>query len=172
MANQQTAPRSAADVVYDAVHCAAIGGSVVALFFLLLDVLQGHALFTPSLMGSVLFGGMAAGAVHEVHLDMVAYYTIVHFAAFGVLGGAIAYLVHEVELHAKHPVVVLAVIFALFEVAFFAGATWGMPGVIERLGAGWIALANALAAGAIALFLLATHRADLWLRLKHAAHLA
>lgn len=172
MASTETAPRSVADVVYDAVHCAAIGGSVVALFFLVVDLVEGHALFTPSLMGSVLFGGMAAEAVHEVRLDMVAYYTMVHFAAFGVLGGAIAFLVHEVELHAKHPLVVLAVIFAFFEGAFFVGATWAMPGVIARLGAGSIAAANALAAGAIALFLLSSHRGDLWQRMKHAAHLA
>lgn len=160
------------DLVFDAFYVGGIGGSIVALFFLLRDLWHGEALFTPSLVGSALLLGTPAGEVSEVRLDMVAAFTALHFAAFSLLGIAVAFLVRELELHAKHPLIVGALIFALAEAGFFAAAALWMPGVVEVIGAGWIAAANLLAAAGVALFLLSTHRPDLWIRLKHALHLA
>lgn len=162
---------TAADVVYDAVHAGAIGGSVVALFFLVIDALNGQPLFTPSLMGSVLFEGAAASGVGEVRLDMVAYYSIVHFATFGALGAGAAFLVHEVEIHSRHPGEVLAFFFVLFEAGFFVSAALFLPGVIEVLGVFRLFVVNLLAAGSMGLFLLSQHRPDLWQKFRHAAHL-
>ncbi len=45
------------------------------------DLLDGRPLFTPSLMGSVMFLGMAAEDVEKVRLDAVAYCSIVTFIA-------------------------------------------------------------------------------------------
>jgi hypothetical protein len=39
-----------------------------------------------------------AEGVMGVRLDMVAAYTVVHFATFGVLGALISLVVHEVEI--------------------------------------------------------------------------
>jgi hypothetical protein len=164
----QTVP----DLIYDAFYSGAIGGSVVALFFLLVDVLNGQPLFTPSLMGSVLFAGVSAEAVTEVRLDRVAWYSVVHFGAFGALGLGIAFLVREVELHSRHPALLFALLFGVFEVGFLLAAWLLLPGVVARLGAPMVGLANLLAAGAMALFLLATHRPGLWQRLRHSAHRA
>ena len=49
--------RTRADLAYESLYCAAIGGSVIALFFLVIDAVNGQPLFTPSLLGGVLFGG-------------------------------------------------------------------------------------------------------------------
>ena len=160
------------DLIYDAFYSGAIAGSVVALFFLVVDILNGQPLFTPSLMGSVLFAGASAGAVTEVRLDMVAWYSVVHFGAFGVLGLGIAFLVREVELHSRHPALLFLLLFGLFEVGFLAAAWLLLPGVVARLGASVVGLANLLAAGSMALFLLASHRPGLWQRLRHSAHRA
>jgi hypothetical protein len=160
------------DLIYDAFYSGAIGGSMVALFFLVVDLLNGQPLFTPSLMGSVLFEGASAASVAEVRLDMVAWYSVVHFAAFGALGLGIALLVREVELHARHPALLFLLTFLIFQVGFLAAAWWLLPGVVTRLGAAVIAVANLLAAGAMALFLLASHRPGLWERLKHSTHRA
>jgi hypothetical protein len=168
----RTRTHSLGDVAYDAFYAAGIGGSIVALFFLARDLWLGEALFTPSVVGSALFLGIPAEAGSEVRLDMVAAYTAVHFAAFSVLGIAVAFLVHELELHAKHPLIVGALIFGLAEAGFFAAAALWLPGVVEVIGAGWIAAANLLAAAGVALFLLSSHRPDLWYRFKHALHLA
>ena len=62
-----TSPHSArtgtiADTLYDAFYSGGIAGSIVALFFLLLDAIEGQPFFTPSLMGTVLFSGVPAEA--------------------------------------------------------------------------------------------------------------
>jgi hypothetical protein len=159
------------DFVFDAFYSGAIGGSVVALFFLLVDSLGGEPLFTPSLMGSVLFTGAAAEGVTGVRLDMVASYTVVHFATFGVLGALISVVVHEVEMHAHHPLLVLAGLLVVFELGFGLMAGLLMEGVITRVGVAPMATANALAALSIGAFLFATHRTERWARMKEALHL-
>lgn len=167
-----TAPTAEGGVLYDAFGAGSIGGSIVCLFFLALDSIQGRTFFTPSLMGSVLFTSTPAQAATDVRMDMVAYYTLVHFAAFGILGAAVAVLLRQVELHAKHPAIMLGTIFLLVEVLFVAAAAFLMPGVVAAVGAVTIGAANLLGAGGMALFLLATHRPDLWQRVKHAVGLA
>ena len=166
-----TSPHSArtgtiADTLYDAFYSGGIAGSIVALFFLVLDAIEGQPFFTPSLMGTVLFSGVPAEAATGSRLDMMAYYTATHFVAFTLLGLGIACLVREVELHTRHPAIVLLVSFILLEVAFFAVASVLMPGVVERVGPARIAAANLLAAAGISAFLIAAHRPDLWERIK------
>ena len=113
-----------------------------------------------------------AASASGVRLDMVAAFTLVHFAAFGALGTVVAVAVHELELHAKHPLIVGLSIFALAEIGFFAAASLFLPGVIDRIGAVPIAVANLLAAAGIGLFLLSSHRPDVWSRVKHVIHVA
>lgn len=150
--------RQTADLVYDSFYSGAIGGSVIALFFLAIDSVRGQPLFTPTLLGSALFGGAEATSMNGILLDRVAYYSVVHFAAFGLLGTLLSFLFHEAELHARNPVeILLLVVFVLEAASFIAAALW-IPGVIERLGAFRIAVGNLLAGGAMVLFLLRSHR--------------
>jgi hypothetical protein len=158
-------------MLYDAFFSGGIGGSVVVLYFLVVDVLNGQPLYTPSLMGSVLFEGASAEAVSGVRLQMVAYYSLVHFASFSALGALLAFLVHEVELHSRHPALVVLLSFLIIECAFACSAALFLPGVIEHLGALHIAAANLLTAGSIALFLLGSHRPEAWQRMRQALHL-
>jgi hypothetical protein len=156
-----------ANLVYEAFYAAGLGGSIVALFFLLVDVAAGQALLTPTIMGSVLFLGVSAASVTQADLGMVAYYSGVHFVTFGLLGACVSFIVHEVELHAKHPANLLLLIFGVFELAFFTAAATLLPGVLEYLGVVRVAVANLLAAGGIALFMVSTHRPDLWQEWKN-----
>lgn len=167
MANQtRTLSRTTEDFLYDSFFGGAIGGSVVALFFLVVDLVGGRPLFTPSMLGSVIFAGAAPEAVTEVRLDMVAYFTLVHFAAFGVLGMGFAFLYHEVELRSRHPIEVLLLLLLIFEGASLGVALVLMPGVTEQLGAFRVFLANLLAAVAMGIFLLASHDPEAWRRLR------
>ncbi len=154
------------DLIFDSFCSGAIGGSVVGLFFLVIDLLDGQPLFTPSLLGSVLFHGVAAEDVASVRLDAVVYFSIVHVAAFVALGAAISFLVHKAELHSRHPVVVLLVLLAILEVGFFLVASRALPGVIARLGVVRVGVANLLAAGTIGLFFLLGRRAEPWHKFK------
>ena len=149
---------TAPDFLFDAGYAGALGGSAVGLFFLVVDLVNGDPLFTPSLMGSVLFLGIPAAEVEGVQLEVVAWFTAVHMSAFVALGAAITWVVHEVELHSRHPSVVLIVLFALIEASFLALASLALPGVIERVGIGAVAGANLLAALAITIFFVWSHQ--------------
>lgn len=164
--------RTRADLAYESLYCAAIGGSIVALFFLVIDAWNGRPLFTPSLMGGVLFGGVAAETVDVVRLDWVAYTTILHFIVFGAIGVGVALVAKQVEAHARHPAAVLFAVFAAIEWVFLVGAFLLLPGVLAVLGPWRVAAANLLAAGGIAAFLWANHRPEAWERFKNRTHFA
>ena len=171
-AARESLKHNLADFLFDSFYAGGIAGSVVALFFLAADVVDGQSLFTPSLMGSVLFLGVAAEDVTDVHLGAVAYFSIVHFAAFGVVGTLVTWLVHEVELHSRHPAAVLVVLFAILEAVFLLVGSLAMPGVITKLGIVRVGIANLLAATLMAFFFVVSHREDAWERIKQAARLA
>jgi hypothetical protein len=143
----------AATIAEDGLFAGALGGLAVAVFFLLVDVLEGRPLFTPSLLGSVLFLRESAEAVTRVDIPMVFAYTGVHFAIFVAVGMAAAFMVSEFETNPSVGLVLL-LLFICFEAGFF-GVTVGIaPGVIGVLGAWLVGIANLLAAGAMAAYLL------------------
>lgn len=161
------------DRALDAIYTAEIGGGLVVLFFLVYDaIVFRQPLFTPSLMGSVLFDGVAASTFSSVNMTAAAKYTAVHFAAFGLLGLGISYLVHHAEMRSRHPLLTIGLVFAILEGGFWLALTVALPGVLDRLGPLPIAAANLLAATGVALYYAFTHRPELWLRVKRAVHLA
>ena len=160
-------PTKLDDLLYDAFYSAAIGGSVLGCFFLLVDVVAGQPFYTPSLMGRVLFLGVAPEAVTGVRLDLVAYFTMLHMGAFGALGIAFSVLVYEVELHSHHPARVVGLLFLVIEGGFLISANVFMPGVVAEIGFGRILVGNILTATAMALFMLKSHNPEAWDRLLH-----
>jgi len=140
-------------VAEDGLFAGVIGALVVALFFLVVDTLQGKPLFTPSLLGTVLFTDTPASQVTEVSIPMMFAYTGVHMILFLIGGLAAAIMVQQFE---SHPAVgmVLVILFICYEVGFMALAWALMPSVIGVLSAWLVALANVLSAGAMAVYLL------------------
>ncbi len=160
---------TAGDLIYDAIYIAGLGGGIVAMFFLIFDVVtRGDAFFTPSLMGKVLFEGVAADAVQTVSMSAVARFTAVHLIGFGLLGVALSWISHRAQMRSRHPALVIGVVFVVLELGFWIGASLRIPGVLERIGVLPVAAANLLAAVAIGLFL-STHRTLLWFRPRRAA---
>jgi hypothetical protein len=157
----ERAPTDAPEFIYETFYAGAIGGSIVALLFLVVDAARGEPLFTPSLMGSVLFHGVAAADVVGVNMGAAAQYTAVHFASFLCLGAIVAFAVREAELHSRHPMLVMLAVFLVLEGGFALAATTLLPGVIEQVGAGRIGVANALAAFGMGLFITYEHRPSL-----------
>ena len=125
MADRAPTPSTRGEFLFESLYVGVLGGSAVALFFLVADLFDGRPFFTPSLIGSVLFGGVAAEDVAKVHLDAVAYFSIVHIAAFTGLGAAICFLVREVELRSRNPVLVLLVLFAVHRGGVLRGGSTG-----------------------------------------------
>ena len=152
------APSMWGDFLYDAFYGGAIGGSAVALVSVVIDAVRFEPLFTPSLLGSVLFLGADPETVTEVNLEMVALYTLVHLFVFGALGLLMSGLVQRLHELALHPVVVSVTVFVILHGAFVATDAVLMEGVVEVLGFWWIALVNSTAGIAMGLFLLNAHR--------------
>jgi hypothetical protein len=165
-------PHFVADLIYDALYIAGLGGGLVAVFFLAWDVLAfGDPFFTPSLMGRVLFDGIPADAVQGVSMEAAAKYTPVHIAAFSLFGLALSWVTQQVEIRSRNPALLIGIVFVALELAFWIGTSIFLPGVLQRLGVLPVAIANLLAAVGIGLFLRSSHRRDLMERLKGQAPL-
>lgn len=147
-----------ADFLYDAFYGGAIGGSTVALVFAVVDAIAHEPLYTPSLLGSVLFLGIEPSAVTEVRMDMVALFTVVHLVTFGVLGVVLSAMVQRMHELALHPGLVALFVFLFLETGFLGADRVLMQGVVAEIGLVWISLANLLTGVAMGVFLLNAHR--------------
>ncbi|MEP6572240.1 MAG: hypothetical protein ABJD11_06075 [Gemmatimonadota bacterium] len=93
-----------------------LGGMTVAFWYLALDLLAGHPLRTPSVLGQVLlFGRQSPDTTHPV-FDALLIYTVVHFALFVIFGVLMALLVRLAVEYAiaRFAVVILTVAFEVF----------------------------------------------------------
>lgn len=143
---------STADLLYSTLYGGALGGSAIAIFFLILDAVQGRPLFTPSLIGTTLFTAADPASVTSVRLDMVAYFSLVHFAAFFALGGVASRLYLGMEALRGRKGVLVTVIFALLTATLFAADRLFMAGVVATLGVFQVLTANAVTAWVMASF--------------------
>ena len=148
---------STEDLAYDAFYGAAIGGAAIAFFFLAVDVIAGRPLYTPSMLGQVLFGGADPASVDSISLEMMAYFTVVHLVAFLLLGGLISFLVRALGIAETNTPVVTVVVFVVLTAAFFTGDFTLMPGVAQAIGIPLVLAANVVTAVAMALFLKRAH---------------
>lgn len=146
----------APDRLFSAVFAGAIGSAAVALLFLVLDSLRGDAFATPSLLGSVLFLGIAPSNAATVRLDMVALYSLTHFAVFGAVGAAATMIHARVSASARSPFALAGLLLAALSGGAFLVDAFVFPGLIDAVGAGRIILSNAVASGAMAGFIHAT----------------
>lgn len=134
-----------------------IGAGVVALWFLLLDWIQREPLYTPSLLGTVLFKGPAAALEHDtIDPGMVAAYTIVHHVAFVGVGVVASFLVTEME---RIPPLGIALLFlfVFFETGFHIFMLSVGEPLLGAIAFWGVAVANLLAAGAMAAYLWYRH---------------
>lgn len=154
-----------ADIAYEGFFMAAVGGAAVALFFLLADSFDGRPLHTPSVLGGALFSGIPPEAVAGVRLDLVAYFSLIHFAAFGSIGLSLSILANEFGLHARRPSRIVFWLFLVLEGGFLGVSLLTMPAVPGAIGHGRIVVGNMLAAVAMTLFMVRSHNPEGWQRI-------
>jgi hypothetical protein len=112
------ASRSNSAIVSEGVLAGVIAASAVALVFLILDVLGGHAFRTPRQLGVMLlglFGGGGADAGESA--TPLALYTLFHFLAF-ILAGILAAAIVQVAMKKPVALLLFVILFFAFEVAF------------------------------------------------------
>ncbi len=157
-ANMPRARARAADIAYDTFYAGAVGGSIVALFFLFFDIAGGHPpLFTPNLIGSVLFLGADPLSDPGIRYEIVALFALIHFAGFALIGLLVALADQAFKLHQRTPVAAVVSVF-LVNLLCFGGAAVFVPGLIARIGAPFVVGANVLAAIGMMLAVAYGHR--------------
>lgn len=136
------------DVLWDGFIAGALGAVTVAAWFLAVDMVQGHPLHTPALLGTALLEGAgAAGEMEHVHTDVVAIYSGVHMVAFALFGLAVAWVVERVR---RRPVLgwLLVFLFVAFEFGFYVFVLAFARPLVDGLPA-WEILAGNFAAAAV-----------------------
>lgn len=125
-----------------------IGAATIALWFLILDALQGRPFYTPSVLGTALFRrgeGLASLQDLPVSLDMVLMYTWVHVLVFCVIGGLASHLLVLAERNLNFGFGIL-LLFVLFEFGFVAADFLFAEPILDALAWPAILVGNLLAA--------------------------
>lgn len=159
----QTAPRTSwlealahHRVVREGVVAGLLGAAVVALWFLIFDALAGRVFFTPAALGSALLFGARGAAEVQITTVTVLIYTLIHIAAFIVLGLVAATLVLAAE--SQPPILLgMILIFAASEALFLGVVAVFASWVLDTLGWVNIVVANLLSAIAIGAYLWGEH---------------
>ena len=143
---------AASEIVMDGLFTGMIGALAVALWFLIVDLLNGRALYTPALLGTMLLhGGKAVAAGVSVAPLEIAAYTAFHFVAFIAVGVGLSWLM---SLFERFPIMffVIVVLAVCLQLGFF-GLTMalGLEG-LGRLQLWAVVVANLLAAGGMAAY--------------------
>lgn len=105
-----------------------IGAGVVALWFMVLDIVQGQLFYTPAALGSALFFGASQPGDVVTSAAVVLGYSLVHVTGFVLVGLGLEWLVNEAE---KHAVALFAAV--LLIVTFEVGAI----GILSLVGS-WL----------------------------------
>lgn len=132
------------------------GAATVAIWFFVLDLVQGRLLFTPAALGSgFLLGARGVNEVQRTATTVLGY-SILHGTLFVAVGLLAATLIHAAE---KRPVVLLGgvLIFVTLEVLFVGLIAVIANWLIDAVQWWTIAVANVLAGLAMGFYLYRTH---------------
>jgi hypothetical protein len=133
-----------------------IGATVVALWFLVVDLTTRQLFWTPAALGSALFQGARGMGEVDISLPIVIGYTVFHFVAFIAIGLVAAALAAQAE---RHNAVLLGAVllFVTLETLFLGLGAIAARWLLDALN-GWVILgANMLAALAMGVYLWRAH---------------
>lgn len=150
----------AATSYQDGIVAGVLGAGVVALWFLILDSIDGRPFYTPTVLGTALFrhgAGLDSPGALPVSLEMVGMFTWVHTLVFVVIGGLASRLLMVAERNPSFGFGVL-LLFVVFQAGFTVAAMLFAAQVVQALGWPAILTANLFAASTMAAYLWSRHR--------------
>jgi hypothetical protein len=122
--------------------------ATLSLWFFILDMLAGHPLYTPHVLGTALFTGgwgVVPSAQVEFSLGIVVAFTGLHWLAFALIGGLASRLLGLAEHNPNLGFGVL-LLFVLFEGGFLGGAMMFAEPVLHALAWQSVLVGNLFAA--------------------------
>lgn len=149
-----------ADPYLEGIVAGTIGAATIAVWFLILDTIKGRPLYTPALLGSVLFrpgGQLPSPESVPISFEVVLGYTWVHWLVFCVIGGAASLLLRAAE---RNPDLGFGIIllFVVFEFGFVVGALLFAEAILRALAWQEILLGNLFAGATMAGYFWRGHR--------------
>ena len=147
------APPRRRSIVFEGAAAGLLGGSAVAVWFLIVDTIRGHPFRVPDALGHILLH-LGGGGVTEGAAAHVIVYTVFHFAAFIVVGIAASTILRRSE---SQPSILAGafLLFVIFEGGFFL-LLIVLTSQSQRLGTpAWymVSIGNLLAAAVMGWFL-------------------
>ncbi len=139
-------------VYLEGIVAGVIGAATIAIWFLILDTINGRPLYTPNVLGTALFRrgeGLASPETLPISFEMVLMYTWVHGLIFAFLGGIVSGLLRLAERNPNLGFGIL-LLFVVFEFGFLVVATLFEEGILRALAWQAILFGNMLAAAAMA----------------------
>jgi hypothetical protein len=142
------APPDTSRLYQEGIVAGILGAATVAVWFLILDTINGRPLYTPTVLGTALFRrGVGLGALDALpaSLEMVLMFTWVHGLAFAAIGGLASRLLGMAE---RNPSIGFGVLllFVVFEAGFTVAAMMFAAPVLHALTWPAVLVANLLAA--------------------------
>ncbi|HYJ80619.1 MAG TPA: hypothetical protein VEW03_13485 [Longimicrobiaceae bacterium] len=136
-----------------------LGAAGVAGWFLVVDAVAGHPLFTPNALGGMVFRALGAevGPPEAINGAVVAGYTLIHCALFVLVGVIASFIVRAGE---SQPAVLalFMVLFAIIEMGFYgATAVLDNTGALGRMAWWQIAGGNLVATLLMGFYLFRRH---------------
>ncbi|MGH7567733.1 MAG: hypothetical protein ACREL9_02000 [Gemmatimonadales bacterium] len=133
-----------------------IGAGAVALWFLIVDTINGRPFFTPAMLGSAVFFQEQDPSQVVIAFSRVLPYTMIHVSAFVVVGVVAAALAAEVEV--APPTLFLVVVFTcFFEFGFYVLVALLAQPLLGALAWWNVAIGNAIAALGMGYYLWREH---------------
>jgi hypothetical protein len=109
-------PQHRHDLLREGLITGLIGAAVVAVWFLIIDLVQGRPLSTPSVLGQVFLYRLSTPVVTPIDTSAVIAYTLLHIGAFVFFGIAVTQLIHLAMSSplARFGLMMVAVVFEVF----------------------------------------------------------
>lgn len=145
-------PIDSTRVYKEGIIAGVIGAATVAAWFLVVDMMHGRPFYTPTVLGTALFGRGVWPATLETmppSFEMVAMFTWVHVLAFAVIGVVVARLIVMAE---RNPSLGFGfvLLFVILEACFTVAMMIVAEPVLRALTWPAILVANVLAAAVMA----------------------
>jgi hypothetical protein len=155
-----TAAPDAARIYQEGIVAGVLGAGVIALWFFVLDLVNGRPLYTPTVLGTALFhrGGLSTFETLPASMEMVLMFTWVHGLAFAAIGGLVSRLLAAAERHPNLGFGIL-LLFVIFEAGFTVAAMLFAAPILKALTWPAILVANLLAAAAMGVYFWFRHPA-------------
>ncbi len=119
----------------------ALSGGIVAMWYLICDLVARRPFHTPALLGAIFFEGLHGSDITTISIASVMNFTALHFAAFIAFGLATALVIAAAE---REPLLILGalMVYACYEVCFLAFVSALDASALGTIGWWKIAAAN------------------------------